>query len=297
MCCSIIGGFVPVRKYLMIICLCSLVVFAGCGGGMSTNNPDTKVPLPPGSRDKFVIAGSGANIPVTVKLAQAYQAKTGIALDIPGSIGSDGAINAVKADSLELGLISRPLNASERSAGLKEVPYARIGLVFAGHRDVADSGFSSQEILEILAGTKTTWADGTKIFVFVRQSNDSANLAFYDLIPGFRAALSEAGEQRRWQVYYRDSDMSDALRKTKGSFGIANLTEIALADSAIKPLALDGIVPTPDNIVNGVYKPVLTLAFVYKGGLTSRAAKVVDFVFSDEGRQILVKWGAVPLER
>jgi phosphate transport system substrate-binding protein len=286
-----------VHKWLAIFCFCGLLLTLGCGGGLSKTAPEVKITPPAESLNKFSIAGSGANIPVTTKLAQAYQSKTGVAIEIPGSIGSDGAINAVKAGELELGLISRPLTDADRAVGLKELPYARIGVVFASHRDVADSDVSTQDVLAILSGTKTAWSDGSKIYVFVRQANDSSNLIFYSLITDYKAVLSEAAEKRRWQVFYRDGDMAGALRKTKGSFGLTNLTEIAQSDSEIKPLALDGIAATSDNIVNGSYKPVVTLSFIYKSELTSRAAKFVEFVTSDEGRQVLAKWGAAPLGR
>jgi phosphate transport system substrate-binding protein len=282
-------------RYLTISCLIfCLFLTIGCGGGASTTAPAVKPALPAEPKEIFSLAGSGGNIPVTVKLAQAYHAKTGIRIEIPGSIGSDGAINAVKAGELELGLISRPLTADELTAGLKEIPYARIAVVFAGHRDADDSDFSSQEILAILAGSKTAWAHGSKIFVFIRQSGDSSNLIMNSVIPGYKEVLAEAVEKRRWQIFYRDSDMAEALSKTRGAFGLTNMTEIAKADSQIKPLALDGVTPTTDNIINGSYKPVITLAFVYKGQLDGRAAKFVDFVISDEGRHILTEWGAIP---
>lgn len=248
-------------------------------------------------QDSFKIAGSGSSIPITADLAEAYRRKTGITIEIPGSIGSDGAINAIKAGDLELGMISRPLTSEERNQGLKELPFAHIGIVFAAHKTVPDPGFSDAEIIEILKGSKTTWADASKIYVIMRQANDSLNITLNDLIPDYKKTSLDALEERRWRVVYREKDMADALMNTVGSFGVTNTTEILKGNSQIKALEFNGISPSVENIRNGSYKLIFTLSFVYKDPPSTRAANFLEFVSSMEGRQIITKWGLVPAER
>lgn len=265
---------------------------SGCGKNVIDSQ--TKKTGSNDRQDALRIAGSGSNIPTIVKLGEAYAAKTGTTIEVPGSIGSDGAINALKANDLELGIISRPLTAEEREIGLKEIPYARIGIVFAAHSDVPDLGFSDNEIIEILKGSKTTWADNSKIFVIMRQANESLNLVLFRLVPNYQSTFYDALESQRWKVVYREKDMADALINTKGAFGITNTTEILKSNSRIKALKLNGISPSIENIHNGAYKPVITLSFVYKDTLNNRASKFLEYVFSPEGSQILEKWGAIP---
>lgn len=90
--------------------------------------------------------------------------------------------------------------------------------------------------------------------------------------------------------------MTDTLQKTKASFGVVNTTDIATVEF-IKALNFNGVSPTPKNVLSGDYNLVKELSFVYKNQLSGRNAKLLEFVFSPEGEQILTKWGAVPLGR
>lgn len=282
-------------KIALIICILVGLITAGCG--IPTTPPPLAQPTKPSAASQFVVAGSGSNLFVTEKLAQAYQKKTGVAITIPGSIGSVGAINAIKAGSLELGLISQHITPQDRAAGLTELPYARVAILFAAADGVPDRNITTTQLLAILNGVKTTWSDGTKIFVQVREAQDSSNQVLNDLIPGYKAALTDSYQQKRWQIHYRDNDMTAALVSTKGAFGLVTASDIAVFKDKIVPVALDGIQPTAENVANGSYKAVKELAFVYKGDLSPQSAHFIDFVFSLDGQKLLQEWGAIPLRR
>ncbi|WP_040763079.1 substrate-binding domain-containing protein [Sporomusa ovata] len=70
--------------------------------------------------DRFIVAGSGTNLPITMKLAEAYKRKNNINIEVPNSIGSDGAVKAVQDGTLKLGLMSRPLTDEEKAVGLHQ---------------------------------------------------------------------------------------------------------------------------------------------------------------------------------
>ncbi len=272
-----------------------LLLTFGCSEkGVTTSPPPPKTIS---ATTPFVIAGSGTNLPVTSKLAEGYYEKTGIKIDIPGSIGSDGAINAVKSGNLELGLISKHLTTTDQTAGLKERPYAQVAVVLGAHIQVPDSNLSDADIIAIIQGTKTTWSDGSKIHVFLRQNNDSSNLPLYEVVPGYKEALLNAYENHRWQIVYRDSDMSEALKENKGAFGITVSTEIAKEGIQTKALHYNGISPTTENIRNGSYPLTENLSFIYQEPLSDRASKFLAYAFSEEGQQILNKWGSSPIGR
>jgi len=283
------------RNIIIIGLFLMLFLSSGCAGQKAGSVEVQSLPRPL-VQDKFLLAGSGSNIPVTAKLAEGYHAKTGIKVDVPGSIGSEGAINAVQLGQLELGLTSRHLTPQERALGLQELPYARVAVVFGVHGDVLDKGISTADLIEILKGSKTTWSNGAKMYVFVREEKDSSNLVLYEKIPGFKDVLFESYASHRWGILYSDGAMSDTLGKTKNSFGVVNTTDIATANS-IKALDFNGVSPTPQNVLSGDYPLVKELSFVYKEKLSSRSQDFLDFVFSLEGRQILLKWGAIPLGR
>lgn len=278
------------RRSFLVIVLIAAVLATGCGRGVRPQ-PVAEQPV------KTVVAGSGSNLLITRELAKAYAASTGHNITIPASLGSGGAINAVAAGELSLGLISRPLRQQEAAQGLKALPYARIAIVFASHSAVPDTNVSAADVLAILAGTKKSWADGTRIYVLVREKADSSNQRLYDLLPGYKDALFEAYQEDRWQVIYTDTEEADAVRRTPGSFGVVDSSCVAAAAGGIKPLAFEGVLPTEENVVSGRYIFVKDLAFVYKGELDKPVADFVAFAFSPAGREVIGRGGALPLGR
>jgi phosphate transport system substrate-binding protein len=63
----------------------------------------------------------------------------------------------------------------------------------------------------------------------------------------------------------------------------------------IRLLAIDGVAPTPENIRNGSYPYAVEVYAVTAGTTNPNAAKVVDWVVSDEGQALIEKVGYVGL--
>ena len=241
-----------------------------------------------------MLAGSGTNLPITEKLAAAYKQKTGVPVEVAKSIGSDGAVKAVGDGSLALGLLSRPLTEAERNAGLRSLPYAKVGIVFAVHPAVPENNVTYDDILAIHRGEKTVWADNSRILVLIRGMHDSSNQILFTQIPGFDKIIQESIGQKRWQVMYHDIDMATMLRTKPGSFGHTDTTEIKVR-GGIKALAVNQVEPTADNMRNGSYPLVKELAFVYKGELSPQAKAFVEYVRSAAGETIIRDNGGAPI--
>lgn len=70
--------------------------------------------MPERPSSSLIIAGSGSNLAITRVLAREFiRRHPEITLDIPASIGSKGGIRAVAEGAIDVGLASRPLNASK----------------------------------------------------------------------------------------------------------------------------------------------------------------------------------------
>jgi phosphate transport system substrate-binding protein len=238
-------------------------------------------------QDILQIAGSGSNIPMTQVLLDAYGEKIGIQIVIPPSIGSSGAVKALQADDLELGLISRPLKDSEIESGLKQIKYARIGIVFGINPTVPDDNLQITELVDIYKGSKTTWSNGETIIVQIREAGDSSNAILESQIPGFKEVLDEALSQKKWEVLYTDQEANDAIINTDNSLGLTDTAALVIYDQQIIPMKLNGVSPTFENIKNESYPYYKDLYFAYKEPLTDRASDFIDFVLSDEGQTIM----------
>jgi len=219
-----------------------------------------------------------------------------IIIEVPGSIGTKGAITAVADGAITFGLISRSLKADEKSPGLVARPYARVPIVVGAHPAVTDDEITFQELVDIYRGTKTRWKDGGEIIVQTREPLDSGFQVLENEIPGFKEAFAESYQAKRWAVYFTDQDANRALSTTRSAIGISDLGMIHAENLDIKVLRLNGIIPGPESILSGQYPLRRELSFIYRDETLLEEAKAfLDFVRSEEGANILKSNGYLPV--
>ena len=277
---------IRINPLLVVVMICSLNSIA-----WSNTTPQPPGPLP------LIAAGSGANLGITRLLAAAFVKKhPQITIEAPGSIGTRGAIKATADGAITLGLISRPLEKEETALGLSVKPYARVPIVVATHPSVKDEGITFQELIEIYKGTKTSWKDGNQIIVQARGKSESGFLVLQNKIPGFKEAYAESYQAKRWSIYYTDQAANLAISKTPNAIGVSDLGMIKAENLNIKILKINGLLPSPENLLNGSYPLGRELSFIYREkSLPKEANGFLDFVRSDEGRKILKSNGYLPV--
>jgi phosphate transport system substrate-binding protein len=75
--------------------------------------------------ETLLFAGSGSNLPILRVLAREYaRVRPDVRIDVPGSIGSTGAVRAAADGAVTAGQVSRPLRDAERAHGLTVRPNA-----------------------------------------------------------------------------------------------------------------------------------------------------------------------------
>ncbi len=251
----------------------------------------------PAHQVTITAAGSGANLGITRLLAQAFSKQNqNITIDIPGSIGTQGAITAVADGAIALGLISRSLKEDEKELGIAEQPYARVAIIVGAHFEVREETITSRELIEIFKGTKTTWKDGNLIIVQAREKSDSGFLVLQNTIPGFKEVYAESHQAKRWTLYFNDQEANRALSNTPCAIGVTDLGMVATEYLNVKALKLDGIAPDQKNVINGTYPLSRRLSFIYRPETLSDGAKrFLGFTASETGRGILQANGYTPL--
>lgn len=245
---------------------------------------------------ELIAAGSGVNLGITRALAEAFMRHHAeIRIEIPGSIGTKGAIKATADGAIAIGLISRPLTDEEAQLPLRAVPYARTAIVVGANASVTDEAITFEDLVDIYKGTRTRWSDGHEILVQTREQGDSGFLVLEREIPGFREAVEESRQAKRWSVFFTDQDANRALSTQPGGIGVTDLGMISTEKLNVKVLKLNGLVPTPENILSGRYPLVRQLSFIHRKDDSSEAVKAfLAFVRSDEGAKILQSHGYVP---
>ena len=240
------------------------------------------------------VTGSGSNLPSARMLASAFAEEGRPRPVVHPSIGSGGGIRALLDGVIDVALISRPLAARERELGLVAVPYARMPVIVAVNGDVPDPGIGAKELLDIYSGERRMWSDGSRVVVLQREQGDSSHRAVAEVFPEFAAVNEVAYRQGRWRVLYHDAAMRDALSSTEGALGLHGSGDLP-DDGRFRPLLIDGVAPTLDNVSSGAYPFTKELAFVTRGAPRGVVAELIEFAHSPRGQELIVELGAVPI--
>jgi phosphate transport system substrate-binding protein len=263
-------------KELFVLGLCVLLVM-GLAGCVSQEEAAKELSVP----------GTGACEGILNEVATAFNsANPGYVVVIPESTGSSGGIRSVGEDEAVLGRVAKAIKDEEYGYGLTYTEFARDMVVFAVSGDVDVTGLTKAQLLGIFSGEVENWnevggSDGV-INVFIREPGDSSLEVIQKSIPSFKD-IEYASHAK---MLYHDYEMVEMLEKYKNSIGF--ITSSSLLGTSIKALALDGVVPTKENVLSGEYKLSGNYAFVYKeGNLNEIAEKFMDFVFSDAGTQVI----------
>ena len=240
----------------------------------------------PGS---LVFAGSGPNLAITRLLAEAFtKRRPDVQIEIPTSLGSTGGFRAAADGAITVGLVSRPLQAPEKGLGLTVLPYARSPIILAVHPVVAEDAITADGLVRIYQGTTTRWGDGSQIVLLTREPGDSGVEALESATPAFKAAYVSCRQARRCTVLFTEQEMIHTLAETPRALGLTDLGVIWAEGVPVKPLAFNGVHPTPEDVQRGRYPLVRRLAFVFrKERLPAEAGAFMAFVRSKEGEKIL----------
>jgi phosphate transport system substrate-binding protein len=68
---------------------------------------------------------------------------------------------------------------------------------------------------------------------------------------------------------------------------------LAVLDKTVKPLRIDGVKPTAENILNGRYSISRPFIYLTREEPVALAKEFIDFVLSDYGQKILEDEGVV----
>lgn len=245
----------------------------------------------------LMVGGSGTNLALTRKLADAYMAKNPkVSITIPESLGSAGGIKNTKDGVVDLGLVSRRLNSTEKNLGLTYIPYARVLIGFAVHPSQPIENLTGEQLTDIYDGKLTNWEQvgGTAqpIVVLTREQDDSSMIVWKNLIPGFQ----RNGQSPRSVLLRTDQAMNEAIASVENGIGWTDLGSVMVDHLRVKLLKINGVRPSYANLVSGKYPYVKELAFVVKGQPSETVQGFIDFTFSPEGLDIIRNSGysAVP---
>ncbi len=258
----------------LLVLLAVLLLTGGCKSSVQT----TSRPL--------CVAGSTSVQPFAEKLAEVYMHQhPGVRIDVQGG-GSSAGIYAASQGAADLGASSRELLGPEKK--LVEIPIAFDGIAVIVHPSNPLTTITLAEIRKIFSGAETNWRalnlPPHAIDLITREEGSGTREAFEHLVMGKQEITPAALVQ----------DSNGSVREiVAGDPYSLGYISAGLVDDRVKALAIDGVLPTPDNIKNHTYKLVRRFLFVARTAPAGSCQDFVAFVLGPNGQKILEDEGLV----
>lgn len=248
-----------------------------------------------GSEPKMLtVGGTGSGLGFMRLLGENYSAlHPDVTVKVLPSLGTAGGIRAVKTGAIDLAIASRPLQEMEKE-GLKGYFLGESPFVFAVHPATEVTDVTLAQVVNIYNGSIPAWPDGNRIRRILRPESDSDWRLMSSISPELAKALEIAQETEGLFLAATDTDTVSYLERIRGSFGPSTLAMILAEKRNVKILTFNGIQPgvaEPGKEKYPLVKPFYLLA---RTDASAPVEGFVDFIRSDQGRQILAQVGIMP---
>ena len=242
-----------------------------------------------GDAGGLTVTGSTSVTPFAEQLAEHYQKQhAGTSINIQG-LGSAAGIRAAIDGVAEIGMSSRELQPEE-SAKLDEIVIARDALAVIVNPLNPIAGLSREQIQGIFSGQIGSWdalgGPSAPITIVSREAGSGTFGAFDELVmkgkPISTRALRQGSNGAIRQIVAEDPN----------AIGYISL---GVADSTVKAVQIDSVVPSVAHVEAGTYKLVRPFLFVWRKGaqLSPLAQGFIAYVMGPEGQVELTKAGLV----
>ena len=287
---------------LLLVSLFTVAVLVGCAEDdtedttndtpaedeVESNDDDVAEDVGATLEGTITMAGSTSVQPLSEELANVFMDEhSGVRLEVSGG-GSGSGITAAQENTADFGAVSRDVRDDE--TGIKTYTIAIDGIAVIAHSDNEINDITLEDVRKIFNGEITNWSEvggaDEAIVVVSREEGSGTRGAFDDIVLGDEALVASALIQNSGGAV-REAVSSEAN-------AIGYLSTGSLNDT-VKGLAVDGVEPTPENIVAGDYSVARPFNYVANKDedLSALAQAFLDFILSDEGQQVVEDQGYV----
>jgi phosphate transport system substrate-binding protein len=262
---------------ISILMVMVLMLVAGCGTGNGGSE---------GLNQTITIAGSTSVQPFSEVLAEEFMIHNPrTKVNVQGG-GSSQGIEAVRTGVSDIGASSRELASEEK--GFHEHLIAKDGVVIVVHPSNPVNDLSLKELKDIFSSRIDNWQEvggaDREIVLVSREAGSGTRDGF--------ETLAMDGETVSDRALIANS--TGAIRMiVAGDRNAIGYISLAVLDKTVKPLRIDGVKPTAENILNGRYSISRPFIYLTREEPVGLAKEFIDFVLSDYGQKILEDEGVV----
>ena len=241
------------------------------------------------------LGGTGAGLGTLKRLGALYMERhPGRTVTVLPSTGSSGGIRAVADGALHAALSGRPLTPVEQQLDVEAWPVLRTPVVFITSHPTVQN-VTRDDLLKIYTNRIQAWPDGMPVRIILRPPYESVFVAITECHPEISTAFDAA--RRRTEIPVANTDQEGVVlaAHTQGSLAISMLVQIMTEDVNVRPLSLDGVAPSIENLATGRYPCSRDLHLVVRRGATGPAADFMAVLRSEAAAQIVKQLGSLPL--
>jgi phosphate transport system substrate-binding protein len=237
------------------------------------------------------IGGTGCALGGIKAVAQAFEKRNpGIRIKVLPSLGSGGGIKALFSGAVDIALSARELTDTELSQGATAIEYARTPFAFVTSERTEKVALSLNQVAAVYRGDKQRWPDGTPIRLILRPETDADMIFLRTMSPVMEKAVHHALRQEGMLIASSDQDNADLLGSIRGAFGACTIAQIESEKRHLRPLMLDGVMPSLTNLASGTY-PYSKTFFAVVWHANPASQSFIKYLQSAEGRAILMRTG------
>jgi phosphate transport system substrate-binding protein len=244
-----------------------------------------------GQHGVIKISGGTAHIPVMKEAAkQVMSAYPDIQITIAGG-GSGVGIKQVGEKMVQIGNSGRKATAQEiQQYGLVLFKWAIDGVGVVVHPGNPVHALTSAQVQAIYAGKITNWKDlggvDRAINLYTRDEASGTREVFW------KKALNNGEIAAGANVVVSNGAMKTAIANDPYAIGYVSVGHI---DTSVRPVSLDGVVPTNATVKDGSYPVARGLYSITAGEPRGAVKAFINFLFSPSGQQIAAAKGFIPV--
>jgi phosphate transport system substrate-binding protein len=229
-------------------------------------------------------AGSTTVQPLAEELAAAFMSlHPDVEIDVQGG-GSSAGVKGAGEGAVDVGGASREIKDSELGdfPDLQVFTIAYDGIAFVSHPDVPVDDITLEQGQQIFAGEVTNWSElggpDEPIVVVSREEGSGTRGAFEDIVMGDYLITEDA--------IFQPSNGSVRTIVSTTPYAIGYLS-FGYLDETTKPMMVNGVAPSTDNVVAGTYPVFRPLNLVTNGEPNELVQAWLDFILAQEGQAIV----------
>lgn len=215
-------------------------------------------------------------------------------------LGSSSGLRALAAQAIDIAVVAARRDlppVQDDPVNTRRLPWVTTPLVFTG-RDLGHTpSLTLEQVADIYRGRTVEWPDGKPVRLITRTEREFDTRALRAMSPGMNEAISIATQRKGIPFAENDVVNEQLLESVPASFGAVGLGQLLLAASPLKPLAINGVRPTPENLLNGSYPYEKPLYLVFAKTPSASASAFLAYLQSPRILKSLAQHGFVPISK